>query len=62
MVERNEGHIINIGSVAGSYPYAGGNVYGATKGARATRSAAPLGRQLMFEPRPASRMPERVIS
>ncbi|MEW0692486.1 SDR family NAD(P)-dependent oxidoreductase, partial [Escherichia coli] len=25
------GHIINIGSTAGSWPYAGGNVYGATK-------------------------------
>ncbi len=31
MVERATGHIINIGSVAGTYPYAGGNVYGATK-------------------------------
>lgn len=31
MVERNRGHIINIGSVAGSWPYPGGNVYGATK-------------------------------
>jgi 3-hydroxy acid dehydrogenase/malonic semialdehyde reductase len=31
MVERNRGHIFNIGSVAGSYPYPGGNVYGATK-------------------------------
>ena len=31
MVERNVGHIINIGSIAGSWPYAGGNVYGATK-------------------------------
>ncbi|MEW5561017.1 bifunctional NADP-dependent 3-hydroxy acid dehydrogenase/3-hydroxypropionate dehydrogenase YdfG [Enterobacter asburiae] len=31
MVERNAGHIINIGSTAGSWPYAGGNVYGATK-------------------------------
>ncbi|WP_205438169.1 bifunctional NADP-dependent 3-hydroxy acid dehydrogenase/3-hydroxypropionate dehydrogenase YdfG [Edwardsiella tarda] len=31
MVARNTGHIINIGSTAGSWPYAGGNVYGATK-------------------------------
>jgi len=28
---RNKGHIINIGSVAGTYAYQGGNVYGATK-------------------------------
>jgi len=31
MVSRGRGHVINIGSVAGSYPYPGGNVYGATK-------------------------------
>lgn len=31
MVERADGYIINIGSIAGSYPYPGGNVYGATK-------------------------------
>ena len=31
MVERGSGLIINLGSVAGSYPYPGGNVYGATK-------------------------------
>ena len=31
MVERKRGHIINIGSVAGSYPYPGGNTYGGTK-------------------------------
>jgi 3-hydroxy acid dehydrogenase/malonic semialdehyde reductase len=31
MVERDRGHIINMGSVAGDYPYAGGNAYGATK-------------------------------
>jgi 3-hydroxy acid dehydrogenase/malonic semialdehyde reductase len=31
MVERNHGWIINLGSVAGTYPYPGGNVYGASK-------------------------------
>lgn len=31
MVARGRGHIVNLGSVAGHYPYPGGNVYGATK-------------------------------
>ncbi|MFP7754776.1 SDR family oxidoreductase [Thermodesulfobacteriota bacterium B35] len=31
MVERDRGHIINMGSVAGIYPYPGANVYGGTK-------------------------------
>lgn len=31
MVAKQSGTIINIGSIAGSYPYPGGNVYGATK-------------------------------
>jgi len=31
MVARGRGTVINIGSVAGAYPYPGGNVYGATK-------------------------------
>lgn len=31
MVARRSGHVINIGSVAGSYPYPGGNAYGGTK-------------------------------
>jgi len=31
MVRRRKGHVINIGSIAGTYPYPGGNVYGATK-------------------------------
>ena len=31
MVERGHGHIINLGSIAGTYPYPGSNVYGATK-------------------------------
>jgi len=33
MVQRNLGHIINVGSVAGDAAYAGGNVYCATKAA-----------------------------
>jgi 3-hydroxy acid dehydrogenase/malonic semialdehyde reductase len=31
MVARDRGHVLNLGSVAGTYPYPGGNVYGATK-------------------------------
>ena len=31
MVEQDRGHVINVGSVAGTYSYPGGNVYGATK-------------------------------
>ncbi|MEV4781636.1 SDR family oxidoreductase [Burkholderia sp. LMU1-1-1.1] len=31
MVKRGSGTVINLGSVAGAYPYPGGNVYGATK-------------------------------
>ena len=32
MISRKQGHIINIGSIAGTYAYPGGNVYGASKG------------------------------
>jgi 3-hydroxy acid dehydrogenase/malonic semialdehyde reductase len=31
MVARRRGHLFNLGSVAGTYPYPGGNIYGATK-------------------------------
>jgi 3-hydroxy acid dehydrogenase/malonic semialdehyde reductase len=31
MVARGTGHIVNLGSAAGTYPYPGANVYGATK-------------------------------
>ena len=31
MIARGRGHVVNMGSVAGTYPYPGGNVYGATK-------------------------------
>lgn len=31
LVARQRGHVVNIGSTAGEWPYPGGNVYGATK-------------------------------
>ncbi len=31
MVARNHGHVVNLGSTAGTYPYPGGHVYGASK-------------------------------
>lgn len=31
MVARDRGHVVNLGSVAGEWPYPGGNVYGGTK-------------------------------
>lgn len=31
MLARGRGHVVNLGSTAGTYPYPGGNVYGASK-------------------------------
>jgi 3-hydroxy acid dehydrogenase/malonic semialdehyde reductase len=31
MIARDRGHIVNLSSIAGTYPYPGGNVYGASK-------------------------------
>lgn len=33
MVARNHGHVVNISSTAGTYPYPGSTIYGATKAA-----------------------------
>ena len=49
MIARKRGHIVNLGSVAGSFPYPGGNVYGATK-AFVERFSANLRSDLLGHP------------
>ncbi|MBW0545097.1 hypothetical protein O181_084812 [Austropuccinia psidii MF-1] len=49
MKERNKGHVINIGSIAGREPYAGGSVYCATKHAIKAFSGALI-RELVSTP------------
>jgi len=49
MIARRRGHILNLGSVAGSFPYPGGNVYGATK-AFVERFSANLRADLLGTP------------
>jgi 3-hydroxy acid dehydrogenase/malonic semialdehyde reductase len=49
MIARRSGHIVNLSSVAGSFPYPGGNVYGATK-AFVTRFSSNLRADLLGHP------------
>jgi 3-hydroxy acid dehydrogenase/malonic semialdehyde reductase len=49
MIARGRGHIVNLGSVAGSFPYPGGNVYGGTK-AFVERFSANLRADLLGHP------------
>ena len=49
MIARGRGHVVNLGSVAGTYPYPGGNVYGATK-AFVERFSANLRADLLGTP------------
>src|SRR5438309_11406763 len=49
MIARGAGHIVNMGSIAGSFPYPGGNVYGATK-AFVERFSANLRADLLGHP------------
>ena len=49
MIARGRGHVVNLGSVAGSFAYPGGNVYGATK-AFVERFSANLRADLLGTP------------
>jgi 3-hydroxy acid dehydrogenase/malonic semialdehyde reductase len=49
MISRARGHVVTLGSVAGSFPYPGGNVYGATK-AFVERFSANLRADLLGHP------------
>jgi NADP-dependent 3-hydroxy acid dehydrogenase YdfG len=49
MIARGRGHVVNLGSVAGSFAYPGGNVYGATK-AFVERFSANLRADLLGHP------------
>ena len=49
MIARARGHIVNMGSIAGSFPYPGGNVYGASK-AFVERFSANLRADLLGHP------------
>jgi len=49
MVARGRGHVVNMSSIAASYPYPGGNVYGATK-AFLTQLSANLRADLIGHP------------
>ena len=58
MVANGYGHVVNIGSIAGYWPYPGGNVYGATKAFvrqfTLNLRADLVGKNIQAWPRPSS--------